>query len=74
MTTPEADGAQGTPAVLRVAGNPTPEQLAAVVAVLASRGGAAAEPEPAAPSRWNDRARLLRRPLRPGPGAWRAAP
>ena len=58
--------------VLGVRGNPSPEELAAVVAVLMTRGGAAPEPEPAAPSRWNDRASLLRGPLRRGPGAWRA--
>jgi hypothetical protein len=62
-----------TPTVLQVEGNPSAEELAAVIAVLTSRGGAAPEPEPAAPSRWNDRASLLRTPLRHGPGAWRSA-
>ena len=61
------------PLTVTVAGNPTPEELAAVVAVLAARPAAVPEEEPAAPSRWNDRARALRAPLHPGPGAWQAA-
>ena len=56
---------------LTVSGAPTPEELAAVVAVLTAASSAVALPEdPAPPSRWNDRAALLRRPLFPGPGAW----
>ena len=57
---------------LSVTGSPTPEELAAVVAVLSSGGGEAPSEEPSEPSRWNDRASLLRAPLHPGPGAWRA--
>jgi hypothetical protein len=59
---------------MRVTGNPTPEELAAVVTLLASRGGAAAEPEPEPEpvSHWNDRAAALRAPLHPGHGAWRS--
>ena len=58
--------------VLRVIrGDATPEEIAAVVAVLLSRS-AAAEPGPRrAPSAWADRSRLLRRPPFPGPDAWR---
>jgi hypothetical protein len=59
--------------VLRVVrGNPTPEELAALLAVVAAR------PAPPAPIRrtrplWNDPAALVRRPLHPGPTAWRAS-
>ena len=67
-----ADGEPVRPVLRVVRGNPTPEQLAALVAVVASRGSAA-EPEPAVPSRWASRAAGLRRPLTPGPGAWRAS-
>jgi hypothetical protein len=61
--------------VLRVIrGDATPEEIAAVVAALLSRAVAADEP-PApprpAPSAWADRSRLLRRPVQPGPDAWR---
>ena len=61
-----------TPLNLSVKGNPTPEELAAVIAVVASSGGAADEPEEAVPSRWADRSSVLRQPLRHGPGAWRS--
>jgi len=56
-----------------VKGDATPEEIAALVAVISARAAAA----PAAPARrtsaWTDRSRLVRRPLRPGPGAWRAS-
>jgi len=54
-----------------VRGDATPEEIAAVLAVLLSRPGAEAPPPRQAPSAWSDRSRLLRRPLFPGPGAWR---
>jgi hypothetical protein len=57
--------------LLLVRGSATREELAAVVALLAARGG---EPEPAPapppPSAWR-RSAGLRRPVVPGPGAWR---
>ncbi|MCU1594031.1 MAG: acetyl-CoA carboxylase [Frankiales bacterium] len=55
-----------------VRGNPTPEELAAVVALLAARsGGGAPAPTEEPPSLW---ARpQLRLTLHPGPGAWRAS-
>ena len=62
------------PPVLRlVRGAPTPEELAAVVAVLLARSGAVtvAEPAPAPPRLWSRP--QLRTPLTPGPGAWRAS-
>jgi hypothetical protein len=68
-------GEESVPArpLLRVVrGNPTPEELAAVLAVVTSRGSAP-EPAPAPPSRWASRRAALRRPLVPGPGAWRAS-
>jgi hypothetical protein len=57
-----------------VRGDPTPEEIAALVAVLTARARAAAEPEPLRRrSAWSDPARRLRQPLSHGPGAWRAA-
>jgi hypothetical protein len=53
-----------------VRGNPTPEELAALVAVVASRGGPEPEPPPAR-SLW--RRPVLRTALATGPGAWRAS-
>ena len=73
MSDAEADVVEPARPLLRVVrGNPTPEELAALVAVVASRGGAA-EPEPTPPSLWASRAAGLRRPLWPGRGAWRAS-
>jgi hypothetical protein len=61
------------PPFLRVVrGEPTAEELAALLAVLAARSaaaGAATRPRPR--SAWADPAARLRVPLRPGPQAWR---
>ncbi|WP_340558531.1 acyl-CoA carboxylase subunit epsilon [Streptomyces sp. GSL17-111] len=55
-------------------GNPTPEELAAALAVVQARAAAAASAEPGARdvSQWSDPARLVpRRVPHPGPVAWR---
>ncbi|WP_316523820.1 acyl-CoA carboxylase subunit epsilon [Kitasatospora brasiliensis] len=61
-------------------GQPTPEELATVLAVVQARAAAAqaaaesarlAGVGPASP--WNDRARLLRPAVRPGVNAWRTS-
>jgi hypothetical protein len=61
--------------VLRVIrGDATPEEIAAVVAVLLARSAASDASSSSArplPSAWADRSRLLRRPVHAGPGAWR---
>jgi hypothetical protein len=60
--------------VLRIIrGDATREEVAALVAVLASRRPAAAAPVTATRPRsaWSDRSRLMRAPLSPAPGAWR---
>jgi hypothetical protein len=60
--------------VLRIVrGEPSDEELAALLAVVAARSGAVVPSEPEAPSAWRDRGALLRKPLHPGPGAWRAS-
>ncbi|MFF5258705.1 acyl-CoA carboxylase subunit epsilon [Actinomadura viridis] len=71
----------GKPFLQIVRGDPTPEEIAALVAVLTARAqahAAASTAGPSTPSRWADRSRLTRGPvsegLRPrGPGAWRAS-
>ncbi|MGZ4488007.1 MAG: acyl-CoA carboxylase subunit epsilon [Nocardioides sp.] len=55
-----------------VRGNPTPEELGAVVALLAARSGAAPAEEPAPVRSLWARPRL-RQALEHGPGAWRAS-
>ena len=62
---------ENKPLLRVVRGNPTPEELAALVAVVSARG-AAVEDEPA-PVRSLWAAPQLRRPLTTGPGAWRAS-
>lgn len=66
---------QATRPVLRIVhGAPTPEELAVVTAVVtaASSGGDGNGHGngTALVGRWNDPAVRLRRPWRPGPGAW----
>ncbi|MFC4032770.1 acyl-CoA carboxylase subunit epsilon [Streptomyces polygonati] len=55
-------------------GSPTPEELAAVVALVQARAAAleSAADSPESLAAWADPARgTLRRTPRPGPGAWR---
>jgi hypothetical protein len=63
---------ESKPLLRVVKGDPTPEEIAALVAVLASLG--APEP-PASPqvSAWADPRRGVRTTHLPGPGAWRAS-
>jgi hypothetical protein len=68
----EADGGPARPLLTVVRGEPTPEQLAALIAVVAARASAGAPDEPA-PQRSLWSRPVLRTPLHPGPGAWRAS-
>ncbi len=69
----EEAGAASSPPVLRVVkGDPTPEQLAALVAVLAATGGGGS-PAPRRTPAWSTPRRRLRQPLAHGPGAWRSS-
>jgi hypothetical protein len=71
VTDETASGASSKPFVL-VKGDATPEEVAALVAVIASMSAAA----PAAPkprSTWAHPARGLRSVHRHGPGAWRTS-
>jgi hypothetical protein len=68
------EAAPQRPALRIVRGDPTPEEVAALTAVLAAATGGPGEPEDAGPaSVWVERETLVRRPLTPGPGAWRAS-
>ena len=61
------------PPVLRIVkGEPTDDEIAAVVTVVATvaaRSAAAAPPR----SQWRNRTRNIRPAIGPGPGAWRAS-
>jgi Acyl-CoA carboxylase epsilon subunit len=64
----------GSRPVLRVVrGDATPEEVAAIVAVLLARAASdvGAPPPRPAPSAWADRSRLLRHPVHASPDAWR---
>lgn len=56
-----------------VRGDPTAEELAALVAVLAARAAGAPGARPARRTAWNDPARLVREPVHPRPGGWRGS-
>ena len=59
------------PALRVVKGDPTAEELAALVAVVASLGGGAEAPATRRTPVWNAPSRIQRGALRPGSGAWR---
>ncbi|MFD0638521.1 acyl-CoA carboxylase epsilon subunit [Catenulispora yoronensis] len=68
------------PQIRVVHGDPSPEELAAVVAVLAAVSVAATpsrsnndQRRGAAPGGWTARDRCVRPALRSGPGGWRAS-
>jgi hypothetical protein len=71
--TPDDDQPPGRPLLRVVRGDATPEEIAALVAVLAARSAGAEAPGPdrSVSNSWSDRSRQLRRPVFPGPGAWR---
>ena len=50
----------------------TPEEVAAIVAVLSALGGGSPAPRRARPT-WNHPARLVRQPVAPGHGGWRSS-
>jgi len=60
--------------ILRVIrGDATPEEIAALLAVIAARGRAAEGPPRRTPSAWENREYTMRSLPAPGPGAWRAS-
>jgi hypothetical protein len=57
-----------------ISGSPTAEELAVLTAVVtAASGGEPAQTERVRRGGWNDPAAQHRRPLIPGPNAWRAS-
>jgi hypothetical protein len=72
---PPATGPDQAPLLAFPRGHPTAEEIAAVVAVLALLPGPAEQPRTGhlMRSEWSARYRMMREPLRRGPGAWRAS-
>ncbi|CAO5242618.1 acyl-CoA carboxylase subunit epsilon [Frankia sp. AgKG'84/4] len=61
----------GAPHLRLIRGNATPEEIAAVVALLAARSAPAEAPSRPVRSTWADPAQALRSPLHIGAGSWR---
>ncbi|MGH3696569.1 MAG: acyl-CoA carboxylase subunit epsilon [Pseudonocardiaceae bacterium] len=61
------------PEIHLVRGEPSDEELAALIAVLAGLAGASRAELAGTRSAWADPARRLRTPVRPGPGTWGAS-
>jgi hypothetical protein len=71
-----SDAAGRRPVLSVVRGTATDEEVAAlvtVIGVLAGAGNASESRADASTSAWSDRSAGLRRPLQPGPGAWRGS-
>jgi hypothetical protein len=65
---------QPRPPLFVIKGDASPEEVAALVAVLpglAAAGAGAADRPP--PSEWSSHRRKVRAPLAPGPGGWRSS-
>jgi len=58
---------------LSIQGNPTPEQAAAIVAVVTSLSASVAPTPERTLDLWAAKGRMTRPSVRPGPGAWRAS-
>jgi Acyl-CoA carboxylase epsilon subunit len=69
----EEAGSAPVPLLAVTRGVPTPDELAALVIVLASRATEPASGGDARRSSWSAKSRMLRVPVRPGRGAWRAS-
>ena len=73
-TAGEITGAPGRPVLRVIRGDATPEEIAALLAVVAARAaGTARDTRPRTTAAWTDRGRVMRAPVAPGPGAWRAS-
>lgn len=55
---------------IEIIGDATPEQVAALVAVLSAASGGEGDAPSQRTSPWSSPAALVRRPVSPGPGVW----
>jgi Acyl-CoA carboxylase epsilon subunit len=69
------EAAPARPVLRIVRGEPDAAELAALTAVLAAAGGRRDDdaPDPAPRSGWARHVDLVRGPVQPGPGGWRAS-
>jgi hypothetical protein len=68
-----ADNETGKPLLRVISGDPTPEELATIIAIVSARASASAPREPRTLSLWASKGRQTRPSVRPGFGAWRAS-
>ena len=68
----DAEAPPAAPAIM-VRGDATPEQLAALVAVLSAASGGDEQASDGSSSTWATRTAAMRRPVSHGPGAWRSS-
>ena len=71
--TDPTDEERDRPPLRLVRGDATPEEVAALMAVLSAASGGEEPPAARHTSQWSSPARAVRRPVAPGPGAWRAS-
>jgi hypothetical protein len=69
----QAPGEPAPPPLRLVRGDATPEEIAALVAVLSAASAAGDPAPPRQRSQWASRERAVRQPLATGRGAWRAS-
>ena len=62
-----------TPLLRVISPNATPEEIAALVTVLAALGGDEPAPTRRTPPEWQSPSRTVRRTLPHGPGGWRSS-
>ena len=62
----------GAPAFMVISGDASAEEIAAVLGAVAGMGSST-RPRPRGVRAWADRPAMLRKPLRPGPDAWRTS-
>ncbi|MFV0462236.1 MAG: acyl-CoA carboxylase epsilon subunit [Nostocoides sp.] len=67
---PESEASGHRPMLKVISGQATPEEIAAIVAVLAAAGGGSEARGRHTVSPWSDPARLLRGSMTPGPDGW----
>jgi hypothetical protein len=72
MAEDKADPTEPRPLLRVIRGDATPEEVAALVAVVAALGEGAAEPPRRTPE-WSAHHRTMRRSLPHGPGGWRSS-
>ena len=75
MSEEAEDSAPSRPVLRIVRGEPDAAELAALTAVLAAAGGGSDDeaPDPTPTSGWARHVDLVRGPVHPGPGGWRAS-